>query len=133
MATRSRIGIKNPDGTVKSVYCHWDGYPDYNGRILCAHYATREAAEALIALGSISSLRERLAPDEGEVHNFDNPKRDITIAYHRDRGEDLEIEDYSDVERYYMSTTDYRYLFSDGKWFVDSTDERNTWVPLEYE
>ena len=28
MATRSRIAIELSDGTVKSVYCHWDGYPD---------------------------------------------------------------------------------------------------------
>ena len=27
MATRSRIAKQNPDGTIKSVYCHWDGYP----------------------------------------------------------------------------------------------------------
>lgn len=33
MATRSRIGIENQDGTVTSVYCHWDGYPENNGRI----------------------------------------------------------------------------------------------------
>jgi len=27
MATRSRIGIKDKLGNIKSVYCHWDGYP----------------------------------------------------------------------------------------------------------
>ncbi len=33
MGTRSRVGIMH--GTVcKSVYCHYDGYLDYTGRIL---------------------------------------------------------------------------------------------------
>ena len=26
MSTRSRIGVMMDDGTVKQVYCHWDGY-----------------------------------------------------------------------------------------------------------
>lgn len=26
MATRSRIGMKMPDGKIKSIYCHLDGY-----------------------------------------------------------------------------------------------------------
>ena len=34
MGTRSRIGIRNADDSVDSIYCHWDGYPDHNGRLL---------------------------------------------------------------------------------------------------
>ena len=56
MATRSRIGIENEDGTVSSVYCHWDGYPSGNGRTLVEYYSDREKVKELIALGSISTF-----------------------------------------------------------------------------
>lgn len=91
MATRSRIGIENEDGTVSSVYCHWDGYPDNNGKILLSNYTDREKAEELIALGSISSLGKSIAPNPGLNHSFKEPQDDVTVAYHRDRGEDLDV------------------------------------------
>ena len=31
MSTRSRIGLQLANGSVLSVYCHWDGYPEFNG------------------------------------------------------------------------------------------------------
>ena len=65
MGTRSRIGIELPDGQVRSVYCHWDGYPEHNGRILIQHYTQREDVEKLIAGGSISSLRTRSTWESG--------------------------------------------------------------------
>ena len=42
MATRSRIGIQLKDNSVLSVYHHWDGYPEWLGRILTTHYNSRE-------------------------------------------------------------------------------------------
>ena len=48
MATRSRIGIELSDGSILSVYHHWDGYPTWLGRILNTHYTTREKVEDLI-------------------------------------------------------------------------------------
>ena len=42
MGTRSTIGLEYPDGTVRGIYCHWDGYPDNNGKILVEHYTTPE-------------------------------------------------------------------------------------------
>lgn len=127
MGTRSRIGIENEDGTVSSIYCHWNGYPSNNGKILVEHYTDREKVKELIALGDISSLRRNVSPVEPipdvigvrilkefkvlpkSVHSFDTPQDGVTIAYHRDRGGDLNearvdgsIEDYakSDYEEY---------------------------------
>ena len=37
MGTRSRIGVMHGD-KVKSIYCHWDGYLEHNGRILAESY-----------------------------------------------------------------------------------------------
>ena len=38
MATRNRIAIENQDGTVISIYCHWDGHIETNGKILFENY-----------------------------------------------------------------------------------------------
>lgn len=89
MATRSFIGKVQNDGTVVGVYCHWDGYPDCVGKTLAEHYKDPAKVDALIALGSISSLGEEIGSDDG-VHTFDNPRDGWTVAYGRDRGEELE-------------------------------------------
>jgi hypothetical protein len=64
MGTRSRIGVMHGD-KVKSIYCHWDGYLDFNGRILQEHYDSSKANH-LVALGDLSSLRANI----GEKHAF---------------------------------------------------------------
>ena len=56
MGTRSRIGIELKDNSIMSVYCHWDGYPSFNGRVLREFYDTKEKVEQLINGGNISSL-----------------------------------------------------------------------------
>jgi hypothetical protein len=43
----------------KSVYCHYDGYLDYAGRILLSHYDST-AANMLIARGDNSGVKETL-------------------------------------------------------------------------
>ena len=55
MATRSRIGIQLKDNSVLSVYHHWDGYPEWLGRILTTHYNSREKAAELIDGGDMSA------------------------------------------------------------------------------
>ena len=54
MATRSRIGLQLSDDSIVSVYCHYDGYPAHNGRILCTHYDTIEKVRELIDGGDMS-------------------------------------------------------------------------------
>jgi len=83
MATRSTIAMEHADGTIRSVYCHWDGYPAHVGKILNEHYIDQSKIKKLLDLGDISSLRE----DIGEQHDFDNPTKGWTLAYGRDRGE----------------------------------------------
>jgi len=61
MATRSNIGVLNSDGTVDYIYCHWDGYLDYNGRILMENYNDEASAWALIAEGNMSVLGTTLS------------------------------------------------------------------------
>jgi len=56
MGTRSRIGLELSDGSVISSYCHWDGYPEFNGVKLVEHFNSYEKAAELIDLGDISCL-----------------------------------------------------------------------------
>ena len=54
MGTRSRIGIQLKDNSVLSVYCHYDGYPEFNGRVLNEFYNTKEKVSDLINGGDMS-------------------------------------------------------------------------------
>ena len=56
MGTRSRIGLTIGD-QILSVYCHYDGYIEHNGKILVESYSNKELLEDLINGGDMSSLR----------------------------------------------------------------------------
>ena len=131
MGTRSTIGILNDDGTVTSIYCHWDGYLDYNGRILTTYYTDEERVRELISLGSISSLGPKLNPST-DKHDFDSPEDDVVVAYHRDRGEDLHVDTDESEESFRVRNLDdvfqeYTYFF---KREPDSSEKR--WYVVDY-
>ncbi len=48
MGTRSNIAYKKPSGEVVVMYCHYDGYPEYNGKILYNHYNHQQKASAVV-------------------------------------------------------------------------------------
>ena len=48
MSTRSRIGIQLADDSILSVYCHYDGYPEFNGVKLIENFKSYEKAAELI-------------------------------------------------------------------------------------
>ena len=115
MATRSRIAIENQDGSVTSIYCHWDGQIYSNGVILNNNYNTKDKVEELIGLGSLSSLDETI---------------DRTVAHHRDNGEDLVQNPFSNVEELFItgygSGVEYVYCFTkDGIWLVSDIDSNH--------
>lgn len=119
MSTRSNIGIKRTNGGIDVIYCHSDGYIEWNGLKLYRHYNDINKIEELIGLGDISSLHEKLAPEEWQEHSFDNRQEGITVAYHRDRGEDWERvqpQHYSTLEEYMEevdSAIEYIYLYDE--------------------
>lgn len=116
MGTRSRIGILNDDNTVTSVYCHWDGYPEHNGKILYNYYNTKEKILELLSYGNISSLGENI----GTAHDFNKPVSGICTFYGRDRGENDVLPFISESEKcYYDNGEEYNYLYKDGKWFIN--------------
>lgn len=90
MSTRSRIGYINPKtGEVKSVYCHFDGYPSNNGKILFKHYTKREDVEELVELGDMSCLGESI--DSCEFYGRDRgesdtgPRTDVSFQGFKNR------------------------------------------------
>ena len=123
MATRSRIGMECTDSfgnkIVKSIYCHWDGYPEGVGQKLQDHFLDREKVAALIELGAISFLEKEVAPTG--PHSFDSPQPRVVVAYHRDRGEEyIAPRVNASVAEFFNSDIEqYGYLFTEeGEWLV---------------
>lgn len=146
MATRSSITIltEGINGDYyKGIYCHLDGYPEHNGALLLECYNTLEKVQELISHGDMSSLAERIEPEAGTKHSFDNPQDGVCVYYHRDRGENWEyvqpFEKNSQEEYYKGNCQEYNYLFKDGKWYWNSwgeefwRDNKPTWKELTRE
>ncbi len=61
MSTRSNIAIRYKNGTVKAIYCHYDGYLSGVGQTLLNDWKNpRKVATLVSAVGNISSLKEDL-------------------------------------------------------------------------
>ena len=107
MATRSRIGIELSDGSILSAYHHWDGYPEWLGRILKTHYNTKEQVSELIDGGDMSTCWD-------ENHQPD---------YYSARGENCPPRLDKDHGTYLTEDAEeYAYLFTtDGEWICHDT------------
>jgi hypothetical protein len=121
MSTRSFICKSLPNNTVVGVYCHYDGYPSGVGATLSTHYTTTPRVDALLSLGSISQLHPRLVPDLGDTHTFDNPANNVTIAYHRDRGEAMSSTTFPSLDVMVANVADqlgveFVYIWDGNEW-----------------
>jgi hypothetical protein len=115
MATRSHIGVKNhKEGTVDYIYCHWDGYPEYVGKVLTEYYQDMDRVDALMKLGDLSFLGSEI----GEKHEFGkSPNPKWCIAYGRDRNEPNSIVHSSTFEGLLGNDcVDYLYVFDGEFW-----------------
>ena len=102
MATRSRIGIELKDGSILSAYHHWDGYPEWLGRILKTHYNTKEQVAELIDGGDMSTCwAENNQPE-----------------YYSARGENCPPRLDKDMVEYLLpnNSEEYSYIFRNGEW-----------------
>ncbi len=131
MGTRSRIGIEMADHSVVSVYCHWDGYPEHNGKILVEHYQNRDDVQDLIDGGSMSTLRTRgkwnssaLRDENGEWisdaagYLMYDDDREPQPLYHSERGEEVEVL-HSTFDQFVSDNCgeEYAYLYDlNGNW-----------------
>lgn len=120
MSTNAFIGIRE-NNSITYIYNHSDGYLEYLGRMLLEHYNSEEKAKALVELGDVSVVKEKLAPAEGTVHSFDYDKRQegVSVFYGRDRGEEWEyikpvtIQGTAFDEHQYYN---YLYDVEEGRW-----------------
>jgi hypothetical protein len=114
MSTKSTISIQTEKG-IKSIYCHFDGYPSHHMPILTEHYNTQEKVEALTELGDLSVLAESIECPKG--HSFDNKIEGYCVAYGRDRGE--EGTQYCNfLHKSEIQKQEYNYLFINNEWVV---------------
>ena len=114
MGTRSRIGIQLADKSILSVYCHYDGYPEFNGVKLQEHFNSSDAAAELIDGGDISCLWTN-AGWNNEVLPETAP------LYYSSRGEDIPPRIDSNLKEYLTDGEEYAYLFKDGEWVCYNT------------
>lgn len=101
MSTRSHIGILNDDGTVESVYCHFDGYVQGGVGERLLFYQTEAQVRKLLSYGQIRNLGRSVGASE---------------FYCRDRGDspvDTKTEIFPSVEAWkgLLGATDHLYLF----------------------
>ena len=131
MATRGNIAIVNEDGSITSIYCHYDSYPEYVGKILLNHYNDVGIINKLMELGDLSSLGEHLY---AAGHTWSAPIEGVCVAYGRDRGEKgVESRVFKSIEQYNRnadnSGVNYQYLFEDGMWMYRKT-HKGDWERL---
>lgn len=149
MSTNSLIFQEQQDGTLKGIYCHYDGYLQYNGVILSESYSDPKKVAKLLELGNLSSLGEELEASEAvrlygnyyyisdefkalsdeEQERLKNEAQSgkYTIAYHRDRGEELRplktitLEEQKNGENHFSDHYEYIYVQDkNGVWYVNS-------------
>ena len=119
MATRSRIGIELKDGSILSAYHHWDGYPQWLGRILTTHYNTREQASDLIDGGDMSSCWS------DDVWGEKLPEGEYTPEYYSARGENCPPRYDETHEEFLSDGEEYSYIFTSAGWVCYDMNEFN--------
>lgn len=111
MSTRSNVLIELPDGQVKAIYVHSDGYTSGVGKILMNSYNSYDKALKLFDYGDASYLDDTI---------------DTCSFYSRDwnRGDEENKTRTYKSERTYMYHMagdifiEFIYIFKNGQWFV---------------
>ena len=105
MGTRSRVGVMH--GTVcKSVYCHYDGYLEYTGKLLLENYDSATANE-LVARGDNSGVQKTL----GDM-NFYSDRGETDVSWQVAHT----FEEF--LEQVQGNGCEYYYIMRDGVWYA---------------
>jgi len=112
MGTRSRIGLELSDGSILSVYHHWDGYPSWLGRILTTHYNAKSLAEELIDGGDMSVCWTDERWDDSGVKGVYGPQ------YYSQRGDDCPPRLDKNMDEFFANGEEYSYIFRNGNWYA---------------
>jgi hypothetical protein len=125
MATRARLGLELKNGSILSVYHHWDGYPEWLGRILNTHYNTRAKVAELIDGGDMSSAWTNCGW-QNETRSETGP------MYYSERGEECPPRLDADLCEYLNknnSGEEYAYVFRSGNWVCYNLHEFDEQLP----
>jgi len=124
MATRSRIGIELKNGSVLSVYHHWDGYPEWLGRILKTHYNDRTKIADLIDGGDMSSCWTE------DRWDSETKAQEYGPQYYSQRGEDCPPRLDANKYDYLAEGEEYAYLYTlNGEWVCYNRNEFGSKMP----
>jgi hypothetical protein len=106
MATRGQIAYLANPNTIRTIYIHYDAYPEHLGKILPEYFNSDEEAEDLVTGGQ--SIR--FIDDDGMVDRFDEGNADIIKG---ETPEDLfnSLYDHSDG-----AAANYVYIWLEDKW-----------------
>ena len=105
MGTRSRVGVMHGN-VCKSVYCHYDGYLEYTGKLLLENYDSATANE-LVALGDNSGVQKTL----GDM-NFYSDRGETNVSWQVAHT----FEEF--LEQVHNCGGEYYYIMRDGEWYV---------------
>ena len=105
MGTRSRIGIQLSDDSILSVYCYYDGYPEFNGVKLVENFNTREKVKELIDGGDISCLWTNAGWDNETLP-------ETGPLYYSSRGEDCPPALDANKYDYLAEGEEYAYIYT---------------------
>ena len=121
MATRSRIGIQLADESILSVYHHWDGYPEWLGRILNTHYNTKEKVAELIDGGDMSCCWTKDRWTGKKVAKYVNENIEAAEygpQYYAQRGEDCPPRLDSNLIEYLNDMEEFAYVYTQNQEWV---------------
>jgi len=107
MSTRSLIAKKNSDNTVTVVYCHWDGYPSNNGKILLENYKDEATVDQMISGGGMSSLGE--TPEDCDYYALQKGRED-------ENNDAVTLKNAKAMDDH-DCWQEYIYLFKNDKWY----------------
>ena len=95
MSTHSTISKQIGKDRFLTIYCHWDGYLEWNGVLLQKEYNSVQRVTELLKGGDLSCLHKNISPENNEPHTFDKPQPDTCVYYARDRDGMSSSVDYS--------------------------------------
>jgi len=110
MGTRSRVGVMHGD-VCKSVYCHYDGYLEYTGKLLLQNYNSA-AANELVARGDNSGVQVTV-----NAMNFYSERGETDVSWQVAQT----FEEF--LEQVYNCGGEYYYIMRDGEWYAGSVYE----------
>ena len=106
MATRALIGYLDDSKKLTTTYNHYDGYPEYLGKILKEHYSGDEKAKSVASVGYITSIDE-----DGKINSKFNESANTMILDEEAFSAAMQIGD--EVNGY---GADYGYVYFNDEW-----------------